>query len=517
MYRFTRQFVLVLICLSLVGCGVGGAPTPTSSAADPPTPSASPTAAVSAAPTATVAEPATPTAEPAATVAGPATPTAEPAATVAEPATGQGSIIFQAYADGSVRAIDLASGSEIILADPTDPNQRLAWAAAPDGRSIAVVVSHGMSQPKDLGIDYANDDAALWVVNVDGSEPRKLLDLLDVEIDTSDTILAASVQSVIAGPNQKLIWTPDGSEIIVTSAHEGQVDLYAVAADGSGVRRLTNTPDLELQATLDPTGQQLAYGSATSFGTGAGWGGVQAQVQPLTGGETQSIIGDPATYPPVGVSILGWTSSGQTVAATSDNGGGTTIVWIATPGQEPQKALELPMINTLEFAGDQLAYNSIELGQTSRQSTIYTWSVLASAEPTRIGTFGGFSNIWLSPDGQALLIAADGGSPSSDLSVWRSGTLIELGAASFEQVVWGDNNDVAVGGDEGGVINHSRTSIPLPAGAIPAGFGADNALYYFAPTAQGAWQLYLQPGIGAATAVGAPTAYQPFYPQLIKP
>ena len=46
---------------------------------------------------------------------------------------------------------------------------------------------------------------------------------------------------------------------------------------------MTNTPDLELFPTLSPDGQEMAYASVTSLGTGAGWGHPGAWMQALAG------------------------------------------------------------------------------------------------------------------------------------------------------------------------------------------------------------------------------------------
>jgi Tol biopolymer transport system component len=50
-------------------------------------------------------------------------------------------------------------------------------------------------------------------------------------------------------------WSPDGKWIAFTSDRDGNVELYIMRADGSGVRRLTETPEKELHPQWRPTGK----------------------------------------------------------------------------------------------------------------------------------------------------------------------------------------------------------------------------------------------------------------------
>ncbi|HEX6292743.1 MAG TPA: serine hydrolase [Herpetosiphonaceae bacterium] len=261
-----RSLLLVMILLLLSACGSGGAGVqPTSDALE--TPVSSPL------PTTTATATATPTATATAVLP---TPTASAAA--------QATVIYQALGTGSVEAIDTATGSRIILADPTQPQQRLPWSAAPDGNTIAVITGRWQTSGAATQIERA----ALWTVAVNGMQPRKLLDLVPTGFGDAQPDL----QMVLTDERfQTLAWTPDGQTIVVVSAHEGQLDLYAVAVDGSGARRLTNTPALEFQPSLSPDGRELSYGSAATFGTGAEWSNVGAWAQPLDGGERRAISG----------------------------------------------------------------------------------------------------------------------------------------------------------------------------------------------------------------------------------
>jgi TolB protein len=59
-------------------------------------------------------------------------------------------------------------------------------------------------------------------------------------------------------------WSPDGTRLAFTSNRDGNSEIYVMNADGSGVRRLTNHPSIDVAPTFSPTGQQLAFTSDRS-------------------------------------------------------------------------------------------------------------------------------------------------------------------------------------------------------------------------------------------------------------
>jgi TolB protein len=63
------------------------------------------------------------------------------------------------------------------------------------------------------------------------------------------------------------IWSPDGSKIAFTSNRDGNPEIYVMNRDGSGVRRMTNNPAIDVSPTWSPSGTQLAWVSDRT-GTG---------------------------------------------------------------------------------------------------------------------------------------------------------------------------------------------------------------------------------------------------------
>ena len=56
-------------------------------------------------------------------------------------------------------------------------------------------------------------------------------------------------------------WSPDGSKLAFTSNRDGNSEIYVVNRDGSGMRRLTNNPAIDVTPTWSPTGNQIAFTS----------------------------------------------------------------------------------------------------------------------------------------------------------------------------------------------------------------------------------------------------------------
>ena len=56
-------------------------------------------------------------------------------------------------------------------------------------------------------------------------------------------------------------YSPDGSQIAFMSNRDGNNDLYVVNIDGTGLRRITNHPMIDVSPTWSPNGQQIAFAS----------------------------------------------------------------------------------------------------------------------------------------------------------------------------------------------------------------------------------------------------------------
>ncbi|HMF94112.1 MAG TPA: hypothetical protein VKE96_07460 [Vicinamibacterales bacterium] len=66
------------------------------------------------------------------------------------------------------------------------------------------------------------------------------------------------------GENWLPAWSPDGTQVAFTSTRDGNPEIYVANRDGSGVRRLTNHPGIDISPTWSPTGTQIAFTSDRS-------------------------------------------------------------------------------------------------------------------------------------------------------------------------------------------------------------------------------------------------------------
>jgi TolB protein len=54
-------------------------------------------------------------------------------------------------------------------------------------------------------------------------------------------------------------WSPDGSKLAFTTNRDGNPEIYVMNRDGSGLRRMTNNPAIDVTPTWSPNGNQLAW------------------------------------------------------------------------------------------------------------------------------------------------------------------------------------------------------------------------------------------------------------------
>jgi len=77
-------------------------------------------------------------------------------------------------------------------------------------------------------------------MNADGSEPKYLAD---------------------TGYDSYPVFSPDSTQIVFTSARDGNGEIYVMNADGSGQTRLTNNPADACRPVWSPDGTRIAFSS----------------------------------------------------------------------------------------------------------------------------------------------------------------------------------------------------------------------------------------------------------------
>jgi Tol biopolymer transport system component len=135
-------------------------------------------------------------------------------------------------ADADVWVINAdGTGEHDVSNDPTGPDIQPAW--SPDGGQIAFVKQN------------FDGTSAIWVMEADGSSQVQLTDAATINVHPS--------------------WSPDGSRIAFASTRAGNFEIYTIAPDGSNPGRLTFTDtQQEDNPNWSPDGLRLAYDGCVS-------------------------------------------------------------------------------------------------------------------------------------------------------------------------------------------------------------------------------------------------------------
>ncbi|HEX9372143.1 MAG TPA: hypothetical protein VF897_14100, partial [Roseiflexaceae bacterium] len=362
-----------------------------------------------------------------------------------------GYLVYQ-RPDGSLWRADGPGAQPIRLTEPTDPEALLPWAASPDGQTIAVVAGKGLwYQFRE------NPTLALWLVGADGSNPRKVQDLLPPRgVDPTPGGDDAFNLVPALTSEQRLAWSPDGRLVAFVSAHENQVDLYTAALDGT-VKRLTDTPRLEQGSRWSPDGALVAYRTTTGFGTGAGWGDVALEVAPRGGGQPVFVMDDgklAAGTQAQAIEDMFWIGPNTIIAGLWDMLAGKTEVRALTISPSattvifdaPYTALAWNDVSQqLAIAGTSASLLQSPIDKRKLAPGLYTWSPEAGA-PAQVDREPVEALAW-TPQGDALAYSRAGKQPG--LRLWEigaEGDLKTIDGQAATTLLWSpDGRQLAAG------------------------------------------------------------------------
>jgi TolB protein len=153
-------------------------------------------------------------------------------------------LTFDSDRDGErmTGTVQQRSIKEIYISDYDGENQRrvttgrtlnIAPRWSPDGRSIAYT-------------SYRRGGANLFISNIFAGTLE--------EVTKGDKV----------GENWLPAWSPDGTRLAFSTTRDGNPEIYVVNRDGSGLRRLTNNPSIDITPTWSPSGTQIAFTSDRS-------------------------------------------------------------------------------------------------------------------------------------------------------------------------------------------------------------------------------------------------------------
>ena len=254
------------------------------------------------------------------------------------------SIAFTRWTDqsGALMVMDVAGENVRQLTDFAASG--IAW--SPDGRQLAFTSGNG----------YAGDYPQIYVVEAGGGDPLRLTSHVNVPTLT------------LSIGNGYPAWSPDGRQIVfVADQIDGPSEIHVMNADGTDVRRLTDSPDRKAGPAWSPDGTQLAFW--TDFE------GVDVWVMRADGSEQRNLTGSPSIeVEPV------WSPDGTQLAFIRFSDAGIQLVVIDANGSNERVIYDSPdHISTLRWSpnGQRFAF---VYGNPERSSDI----VVISADGTNL-------------------------------------------------------------------------------------------------------------------------------------
>jgi Tol biopolymer transport system component len=293
------------------------------------------------------------------------------------------------------RAVDVRTGR----VSPADPD----WLGtlSPDRKLAIVTPPARRGRPFALGVERPGGGALERYARIDGC--------------FGDGVwLPAAVSIQFAGRTRSLVYQSGNF------CDEPFANLYSVAQDGSGLRRLTNVQAEETQPALSPDGSEIAYvwASATGLGCKGCSDGIRLLGADGSGGRTLThpedcTFDDSPTWSPDGGTIL-----------YSESGCDSTpeLFTISAAGGTP---------HDLGIAGQSPAWGPSRIAYVgSEQSDHGLWTANPDGSDQRLVAQNGALPVW-SADGRLAYVTGGG-----NLTVVVDATQVKLPFARVTSLAW---------------------------------------------------------------------------------
>lgn len=245
----------------------------------------------------------------------------------------------------------------------------------------------------------------VWVMAADGSGRRRLTEVEPPENDAAGSGSPA--------------WSPDGTHIAfaaqVGTLEEDQrlTEIYVMRADGTDTRRLTTNDALDGSPSWSPDGERIAFARIVEPGSATARGGIF--VMDADGGNERQLTR--SMLPTVDLSSA-WSPDGSQIAFTRaalSPGGARGGVYVVSPdGGKPRKLTDDGSEPNWSPDGTRIAFTSVrdDFGQTcfhecSPSGEIYVLDI-ESGQTARLteSEANDGSPAW-SPDGDSIAFSSD--------------------------------------------------------------------------------------------------------------
>ncbi len=350
--RSVLFLVLVVGVILLAGCGHGATATPVLPETTPIPPTNTPAQLT---PTLTPL-PMTPTPLLPTVTQIPPTKTSQPSPASTPPLSPsptqplKGLIVFYSERDGDaeIYVMNPDGSDQRPLTDNDTDDYSPAW--SPDGRLIIFESDRDDPRPRAC---FPNCNYNLYVMNADGSNPRRLTDLPGAEWNahwspdgTSLIFAAGEIGSEKAGifrigvdggePQPLLVddfsndapdWSPDGTQIAFSSNREGNRDIFVMNAEGSDIRKVVDTGLNDYLPDWSPDGLQIAFFAAD-------WPSVRQDIYTVDADGSNLL--NLTNTPRVVDEDPTWSPDGSKIVFQTDRDGNFEIYMMDPDGSQPQ-------------------------------------------------------------------------------------------------------------------------------------------------------------------------------------
>ena len=182
-------------------------------------------------------------------------------------------------------------------------------------------------------VSNRDGDSEIYMMNPDGSFATRLIGHdfpLAAWVVMPSTLAATRIVRRDDWGDRQPVWSPDGRRVAFASIRDGNWEIYAVNADGSGLTRLTNNDALDWQPVWSPDGRRVAFVSEQD-------GNEEIYAARADGSELTRLTNNEADdWQPV------WSPDGRRIAFVSDRDGNDEIYAMNADGSEMTRLTHNP-------------------------------------------------------------------------------------------------------------------------------------------------------------------------------